>query len=90
MNIRQSHLSQHLWTYVFLFVLGAFVVLPLLITLSQSLMTTQQVNRWPPPILPQSPTLEAYDHMFTRPDLKLPLWLGNSIYAATAYTIAVL
>jgi multiple sugar transport system permease protein len=90
MNIRQSNLYQHLWTYLFLIVLGLFVLFPLAITISQSLMTTQQVNRWPPPFIPVTPTLSAYDHMFNRPDLKLPLWLGNSIYAATAYTLAVL
>lgn len=90
MSIRQNHLSKNLWTYVFLIVLGIFVIFPLLITVSQSLMTTQQVNRWPPPLIPATPTFDAYNHMFNRPDLRLPLWLGNSIYAATAYTLAVL
>ena len=70
MNIRQSHLSKNLWTYVFLIVLGIFVIFPLLITVSQSLMTTQQVNRWPPPLIPATPTFDAYNHMFNRPDLK--------------------
>jgi multiple sugar transport system permease protein len=34
--------------------------------------------------------LAPYNTVFTQPDLKLVIWLGNSIYAATAYTVAVL
>ena len=90
MGVRQSHLYRNIWTYVFLLVLGFFVIFPLLVVFSQSLMTTQEVNRWPPPLIPVAASLDAYNHMLTRPDLKLPLWLGNSIYAATAYTVAVL
>jgi multiple sugar transport system permease protein len=90
MNIRQSHLVQHLWTYIFLFIMAFIVLSPLIITFSQSLMTNQQVNRWPPPLIPPSPTLDAYNTVFTQPDLKLVIWLGNSIYAAAAYTVAVL
>src|SRR5262245_11553988 len=90
MNIRQSHVFRHLGTYLFLIILGLFVVMPLLIIFSQSLMTNQQVNHWPPPILPETPTLDSYNQVFTQPDLKLAIWLGNSIYAATAYSVAVL
>lgn len=63
---------------------------PLVITFTQSLMTNQQVNHWPPPIIPVTPTLDNYNTVFTQPDLKLAIWLGNSIYAAAAYTLAVL
>ena len=52
MNIRQSHLYRNLWTYVFLIIMGIFVLFPLVVIFSQSLMTNQQVNRWPPPIIP--------------------------------------
>src|SRR6185436_9293294 len=90
MNIRQSHVFQHLGTYLFLIVLSLFVLFHLLIIFSQSLMTNQQVNHWPPPLLPETPILDNYRQVFAQPDLKLAIWLGNSIYAATAYSVAVL
>jgi multiple sugar transport system permease protein len=90
MGARQSHLYRNIWTYVFLLALGFFVIFPLAVVFSQSLMTTQEVNRWPPPLIPVAASLDAYYHMLTRPDLRLPLWLGNSIFAASAYTVAVL
>src|SRR6266496_4608917 len=90
MNSGRSPGTRYLWTYIFLINVSLFVLLPLIITFSQSLMTNQQVNRWPPPILPATPTLSSYNDLFTREDLRLPIWLGNSIYAASAYTLAVL
>ncbi len=90
MDIRQSHIFRHWGTYLFLIVMGFFVLFPLVFTFSQSLMTNQQVNRWPPPIIPLMPTLDSYVKAFQRPDLQLFVWLGNSIYAASAYTLAVL
>lgn len=90
MNIRESHFVRHIWTYLFLIFMSLVVLFPLIITFSQSLMTNQQVNRWPPPMITLTPTLEAYNTVFSQPDLKLVLWLGNSIYAAICYTIAVL
>ncbi|MCA0457725.1 MAG: carbohydrate ABC transporter permease [Chloroflexi bacterium] len=90
MNTRQNMLSRNWGTYVFLLIMSIIVLFPLIITFSQSLMTNQQVNRWPPPLLPVTPTLDAYNTVFSQPDLKLVLWLGNSIYAATCYTLAVL
>lgn len=53
-------------------------------------MSNQQVNRWPPPILPIAPTLASFRTLFTQPDLKVVLWLRNSIFAAVGYTCAVL
>ncbi len=90
MNIRENHFYRNFPTYIFLVIMGIIVLFPLIFSFSQSLMTNQQVNRWPPPLLPVSPTLENYNTVFTQPDLRLVLWLGNSIYAATAYTLAVL
>jgi multiple sugar transport system permease protein len=90
MDIRHSHIYRHLGTYVFLIVMSLFVLFPLVIIVSQSLMTNQQVLRWPPPLIPTSITFDSYVHAFTQPDLQLLVWLGNSIYAASAYTLAVL
>jgi multiple sugar transport system permease protein len=71
-------------------VMGIVVLFPLVFAFSQSLMTNQQVNRWPPPLITLTPTFENYQSVFSQPDLRLVQWLGNSIFAATAYTLVVL
>ena len=81
---------QNFWTYVTLFLLSAFVAFPMLIAISQSFMTNQEVNRWPPQILPTNPTIDNMVLVLTQQDLRLDLWLRNSLIAATGYTIAVL
>ena len=81
---------QHWWAYVILIVLAIVVLFPLLFTFSQSLMTNQEVNRWPPPMIPTQPTLASYQQLFTQPDLRLAIWLRNSLFAAAAYTTAVI
>ena len=90
MNFRQSSMVRHWPTYLVLAILSAIVLFPLVITVSQSLMTNQEVNRWPPPIIPPSPILTNYETVLSQPDLKLVLWLRNSLFAAAAYTTAVL
>jgi multiple sugar transport system permease protein len=89
-NLRQKPLFQNFGIYAFLIILTILVLFPLVFAFSQSLMTNQEVNRWPPPILPPSPTIENYITVFTQPDLKLLSWLRNSLFAAAAYTTAVL
>ncbi len=86
---RRSH-NYHLGPYLLLLILSAFVVLPLLIAVSQSFMTNQEVNRWPPKLLPTTPTLDAYRTVLTQQDLRLDLWLRNSLIAASGYTAAVM
>lgn len=78
------------WAYLLLIILSIFVLFPLLFTFSQSLMTNQEVNRWPPPMIPTQPTLASYQQLFTQPDLRLAIWLRNSLFAAAAYTTAVI
>lgn len=82
--------TQNFWTYVTLFLLSAFVAFPMLIAISQSFMTNQEVNRWPPQILPTNPTIDNMVLVLTQQDLRLDLWLRNSLIAATGYTLAVL
>src|SRR5687768_6588698 len=89
MSMRNS-ISNNIWAYAFLIIVSLFVVLPLLTVFSQSFMTNQEVNRWPPQIIPVTPTLESYNKVFTQPDLKLATWLRNSLLAATMYTGAVM
>ena len=88
--IKRRVSSDNLLTYALLLVLVAFVVLPLLIAVSQSLMTNQEVNRWPPMLIPPNPTLEAYHQVLTQQDLRLDLWLRNSLISATGYTAMVM
>lgn len=90
MDFARSSLYKHFWAYLFLIVLSAFVLFPLLIAVSQSLSTNQAVNRWPPEIIPSEPTLENMQLVLTQQDLRLDIWLRNSLIAATGYTIAVL
>jgi len=88
--IRKSSFYKHWGVYTFLIVLSAFVLIPMLIAVSQSFMTNQEVNRWPPKIIPTEPTLDSYRTVLKLQDLRLDLWLRNSLFAATAYTLAVL
>lgn len=90
MRLRQLDVFSHFWTYLFLTIMGLFVVLPLLISVMQSFSTNQEVTRWPPQIIPANPTLQAYQQVFNQGDLDLPRWLFNSVYAAIAYTAAVM
>ncbi len=77
-------------SYTVLLILSVFVVFPMLIAISQSFMTNQEVNRWPPQIIPTNPTLDSINAVLTQQDLRLDLWLRNSLIAATGYTAAVL
>jgi multiple sugar transport system permease protein len=83
-------ITDNLWAYAFLVAVSLFVVMPLLTTLSQSFMTNQEVNHWPPQLIPVTPTLDSYNKVFTQPDLKLGIWLRNSLLAASFYTMAVM
>jgi len=86
----KGNFFQHIWAYIFLAILSLAVIFPLLIAVSQSLSTNQAVNRWPPEIIPAEPTLENMQLVLTQQDLRLDIWLRNSLIAATGYTIAVL
>lgn len=90
MTLLRRKFLKNTWAYIFLIVASLFVVLPLTTVVSQSLMTNQEVNRWPPQIIPPNPTFDNYNRVFTQPDLKLGIWLRNSILAASAYTLAVM
>lgn len=89
-NLRKFSLYRHFWTYVFLIVLAIGVLFPLVIATSQSFMTNQEVNRWPPKVIPTEPTTEGYDAVLTQQDIRLDIWLRNSLIAATGHTLAVL
>ena len=90
MGIRRDFSLRNLVVYGFLLVMAAWVLFPLTIAVSQSFMTNQEVNRWPPKIIPTDPTLEGYHTVLTQQDVRLDLWLRNSMISAIGYTIAVL
>ena len=46
------NLLKHTGTYTYLIILSICVLFPLVFSVSQSLMTNQEVKRWPPPIIP--------------------------------------
>lgn len=76
--------------YLALVIATIIVGFPLLVTVSQSLMTTKEVVAYPPSILPAAPTLENYESLLTRPELQLPRWLLNSIFVSSVNTALVL
>ncbi len=86
---KSSRTSSNWLSYLFLFIMGLIVLLPLLLIYSQSLMSNQEINRWPPRIITTNPTWSNYVLMFQRQDLSLGRWLFNSIFSALAYTLAV-
>lgn len=90
MDTKKPTFSREIPAYAFLALLSVFVLFPLIITVSQSFMTNQEVNRWPPKIIPTQPTTEGYHTALTQQDIRLDIWLRNSVIAATGYTLAVL
>jgi multiple sugar transport system permease protein len=82
--------NRNIVAYIVLIALSLFVLFPLMVAVSQSFMTNQAVNRWPPQIIPTEPTLENIQTVLTQQDLRLDVWLRNSLIAATGYMIAVL
>lgn len=90
MNIRRWSLIRYFPAYGFLILLSLFVIMPLLVAFSQSFMTNAAVNRWPPQLIPTEPTLDNFRSVLTQQDLRLDLWLRNSLVAASGYTLAVL
>ena len=84
-----SSKNRNIPAYIYLVTLSLLVLVPLLIIFSQSLMGNQEINRWPPKLFTLTPNFSNYAEMFSRQDLKLARWLLNSIFAASAYTLAV-
>lgn len=85
-----ANVFSHFWSYLFLIILAAFVVLPLVIVLFQSFSSNSEISAWPPKIVPTNPTLDAYRTVFSQQDIRLVQWLGNSLFAAVAYVAAVM
>ena len=67
MNFNLS-LGKNFWAYLVLAALGLFVIFPLSVAFSQSFMTNQEVNRWPPLLIPTEPNLDSYELVLTQQD----------------------
>jgi multiple sugar transport system permease protein len=65
--------------------LAAATLFPLLWMLSVSFMTADEANRFPPPILPDSPTLAHYRLLFAR--LDIAGYALNSFFLASSVTL---
>lgn len=76
--------------YTFLIIMALLILFPLVNTVSQSFMTNQEVNIFPPRIIPIEPTIQSYIQVITQGDVRLDLWVRNSLFAAALYTLAVL
>jgi multiple sugar transport system permease protein len=64
---------------------AALTLFPLLWMVSVSLMPADEANRFPPPLLPASPTLEHYRLLFAR--LDIARYVLNSTVVAAAVTL---
>jgi multiple sugar transport system permease protein len=67
-----------------LLIAAALALFPLLWMLSVSLMPGEEASRFPPPLLPASPTLEHYRTLFAR--LDIGRYALNSLMVASATT----
>ncbi len=76
--------------YAFLILMTLVVGFPLLLMIGEAFMHSNEIIRWPPIIIPQEPTLENFQKMFSQQDLQLPRWLFNSVFVAASYSFAVI
>ncbi len=70
--------------------LGVIVGFPFYWMLVISFTPQNQIYRWPLRFFPDTPTLENYIQIFTRPDLQIGRWFTNSVVVATSETILTL
>lgn len=70
-------------------ILTLMFVSPLLFMVSTSFKTRQEAGRTPPTLLPEQPTLQAYDHILHASDTPVLRWFANSLFAASANAVLV-
>jgi multiple sugar transport system permease protein len=75
--------------YASLVVLALLFVSPLLFMISTSFKSRIESSRTPPTMLPQDPTLAAYEHILTASDTPVFRWFLNSMIAASANSLLV-
>ncbi len=82
------HLKKYWYTYLFLTVLGAFVVFPIFWMISVSLRDNGKVFTFPAQFLPPEVTFEAYVKVLTTPDTLL--YFFNSYLNGTLVTLVAI
>jgi multiple sugar transport system permease protein len=77
--------------YALLIGLSLIFIIPMLWMLTTALKTASEATRVPPTILPEQPTTEAFDTLFTGSSQTPVLrWFVNSLLAATGQALLVL
>lgn len=76
--------------HIILVIIGFIVVFPLIWSVGQSLTSQTAIWDWPPRLIPENPTLENYQALFTRQDLQLGRWFFNSLFVSVTTTALVL
>jgi multiple sugar transport system permease protein len=77
-------------TYLWLGLLGVLFVAPLLWMLSTSLKSPNEMASQGLDLLPNAPTLEAYERILGQPQTPVFTWFVNSLAAATLQTVLIL
>lgn len=76
---------ENAWVYLCLILLTALFLAPILWVVLSSFKSGSELFRWPPTLLPETPTLENYVTAFERGNFKL--YFANSTYVAVLSTI---
>jgi multiple sugar transport system permease protein len=76
--------------HAILLMVSFVVIFPFMWAISQSLTPNTEIWVWPPRFIPQNPTLENYQILFTRQDLQIARWFLNSLFVSITTTVLVL
>lgn len=89
-HYRRLQLLKKTLVQIVLLFIALVVFFPIMWMISQSLTPNSEVWDWPPQFIPQHPTLENYQTLFTRQDLAIGHWFVNSLFVSTITTILTL
>lgn len=78
------------WTYLILIPAAIVAALPFIWMILGSFKTGAEIRQVPPTFVPQEPTLENYNTIFTDEDLPLGIFYRNSAIIAVANVILIL
>jgi len=90
--VRPSHQRLLVAVLRYLFLTGAAVItlVPFAYMVSTSLTPAEETSHIPVYWIPPHPTLDNYHYLFLQANIPLVQWLVNSLFVATAATVAVL
>src|SRR5690554_5214985 len=92
LNISPARLDllKRLSFHAVLLIIGFVVVFPIIWSFSQSITPETAIWNWPPRVIPENPTMENYQKLFTRQDLQMTRWFFNSLFVSVVTTALVL